>query len=67
MRRGVVVVVVLEPGSHHLLVLFMLGGVITLLQVLNIPTQHSSRIEGLMGTHFVTLCSEKKRVRALLK
>lgn len=62
-----VVVMVLELGSHHLLVLLTLEGTITLLQVLNTPTQHSSRIEGLMGTHFVTLCSEKKRVRALLK
>lgn len=62
-----VVVMVLELGSHHLLVLLTLEGTITLLQVLNTPTQHGSRIEGLMGTHFVTLCSEKKRVRALLK
>lgn len=50
-----VVVMVLELGSHHLLVLLTLEGTITLLQVLNTPTQHSSRIEGLMGTHFVTL------------
>lgn len=62
-----VVVMVLELGSHHLLVLLTLEGTITLLQVLNTPTQHSSRIEGLMGTHFVTLCSEKKRVRGLHK